>query len=227
MAVDNVITSSDVGFDGNSYTTAVSNDTLTNEDFLKLMLEEMKMQDPTEPMDSDKLLTDTMNMSSIQTNEDLSKGMAALAASNASSSLASAANMIGHLVEDGSIGDDGNPKSYRVDSAESKDGELYLNVSAYEKTVDGLKDSETNELIIYDSDGYVYDGEEKNEDVRVALDSDGRFTFNEDGSLKLLDSDGEIITDEDITSKYVYAGSSAIYSDTQDLIAMSNVTKIQ
>lgn len=42
MAVDNVVTQSATGFDGNSYTTAISNDKLTNDDFLKLMLEEMK-----------------------------------------------------------------------------------------------------------------------------------------------------------------------------------------
>ena len=43
MAVDNVVVSSSTGVDGNSYTTAISNDTLTNEDFLELLLEEMKI----------------------------------------------------------------------------------------------------------------------------------------------------------------------------------------
>ena len=33
MAVDNVTTQSAVGIDGNKYTTSVSNDTLTNNDF--------------------------------------------------------------------------------------------------------------------------------------------------------------------------------------------------
>ena len=227
MAVDGVVTQSVKGVDGNSYTDKISNDQLTNDDFLKLMLQEMKMQDPTKPMDTQALMDSTMQMSSIQANQDLSQGMASLIASNASSSLTNAANMIGHTVENGTIGDDGLPKSYRVDSAESKDGELYLNVSVYEKTVDGLKDPETNALVIYDSEGYVYDDGEKNEDVRVALDTKGRFTFNDDGSLKLLDTDGDVITDEDITSKYAYAGSSAIYSDIQELMAMTKVTKIQ
>ena len=38
----NVQVNSSVGVDGNSYTTAVSNDKLTNDDFLKLMIQELK-----------------------------------------------------------------------------------------------------------------------------------------------------------------------------------------
>ena len=36
---------------GNKYTQSVSNDSLTTNDFLKLMIEELKLQDPTKPMD--------------------------------------------------------------------------------------------------------------------------------------------------------------------------------
>ena len=50
--LSDVVVNSQTGIDGNSYTTAISNDKLTNDDFLKLLLEEMKMQDPTNPMDS-------------------------------------------------------------------------------------------------------------------------------------------------------------------------------
>ena len=38
---------SSVGIDGNSYTTAISNDKLSNDDFLKLMIQELTLQDPT------------------------------------------------------------------------------------------------------------------------------------------------------------------------------------
>ena len=68
MATDNIAITGSTGVDGNSYTTAVSNDKLTNEDFLNLMLEEMKMQDPTSPMDSSSMLSSQMQMSSIETN---------------------------------------------------------------------------------------------------------------------------------------------------------------
>ncbi|MDZ7819063.1 MAG: flagellar hook capping FlgD N-terminal domain-containing protein [Aliarcobacter sp.] len=49
---DNIQVNSSVGIDGNSYTSAISNDQLTNDDFLKLMIQELKLQDPTKPMDS-------------------------------------------------------------------------------------------------------------------------------------------------------------------------------
>ena len=41
---------------GNKYTQSVSNDQLTTNDFLKLMIEELKLQDPTKPMDSDNVV---------------------------------------------------------------------------------------------------------------------------------------------------------------------------
>ncbi len=68
MTVDNVKTATSVGADGNSYTTGVSNDKLTNDDFLKLMLTELKYQDPTKPMDSASMMDSQLQMSSIETN---------------------------------------------------------------------------------------------------------------------------------------------------------------
>ena len=45
MAVENVQVNTSTGIDGSSYTSSISNDQLTNADFLKLMIEELKMQD--------------------------------------------------------------------------------------------------------------------------------------------------------------------------------------
>jgi len=126
MAVDDVVVNSSVGVDGNSYTTAISNDKLTNDDFLKLLLEEMKMQDPTKPMDSKALMDSQLQMSQIEANNDMSKAMAQLSNSYKTSNLATSANMINHIIEDGQIGDTGSYNSYKVASVKQADGEVTL-----------------------------------------------------------------------------------------------------
>ena len=226
MAVDNVITNSAVGLDGNSYTSNVSNDQLTNEDFLTLMMEEMKMQDPTKPMDSAALMDSQLQMSTIQSNLDMSEAMMALQASYGASALSTAASMIGHVVEDGSLDDSGILKSYKVETVENRDGELFVNARQMVGMTDVLQDSSTEELIMYDSDGFIYDGETKT-DNRVSLDYEGRFEFNEDGTLKLLDQDGNVETDTAITEKYLFAGSSVRYAETQSIIAMSSILEVR
>ena len=223
MAIDSVITKSQTGVDGNSYTSSVSNDTLTNQDFLKLMIEQMKMQDPTKPMDSKELMDSQLQMSSIQANTDMSKAMLSLQSSYANASLSTSAAMIGHIVENGTMGDDGYLKSYQVNSVESRDGELSLNVRQMIGIVDGIKDKESNEAVQYDSLGVL----SNNPDIKVVLDNQKRFTFNEDGTVKLANvSDNEIITDPDITNKYAYAGYKPQYSEDIENISMASVTKI-
>ncbi len=115
---------------GNSYTTAVSNDTLTNSDFLTLMLEELRQQDPTEPTDTNSMLEMQMQMSNIETNTQTIKAMESLQNSFAQMSLANASNMIGKVVETGEISDTGIIKGWQVSAIESIDGGLY--VTGYE-----------------------------------------------------------------------------------------------
>merc|ERR1711879_380645 len=90
-------------------------DGLTNEDFLKLMLEELKLQDPTKPMDSASMLDSQMQMSSIQTNLSTIEAMESLQNSFSQMALASATDVIGRIVEDGNMGQDGNPKSFQIE----------------------------------------------------------------------------------------------------------------
>lgn len=226
MAVDSVITQSAKGVDGNTYTTAVSNDQLTNADFLKLMLQEMKQQDPTKPMDSDKLMESQLKMSTIQSNMDMSKSLAALQQSYAASSLATASNMIGHVVEDGSTDDKGSVKSFKVETIENKDGKLYANARQITGMKDGLADSQTKQLVMYDADGYIYDGDTKT-NYRVALDANKRFVYNDDKTLKILDSNNNVVTNKAITSKYVYGGSSALYADNTTNMPLSNIQEVR
>ena len=146
MAVDDVVVNSSVGVDGNSYTTSISNDKLTNDDFLKLLLEEMKMQDPTKPMDSKELMDSQLQMSQIEANNDMSKAMKELSYSYKASNLATSANMINHVIENGQIDDSGSAYSYKVASVKQENGEVLL---------------QANKITGYDSqtDTYTYDKE--------------------------------------------------------------------
>ena len=113
--------------DGIRYTTKEDQNSLSNDDFLELMLEEMKQQDPTKPMDSAALMDSQLQMSTIQANQDMSKSMTALQASYANSALATATNIIGHLAENGDIRPDGMLKSYKIETVENIDGKLFAN----------------------------------------------------------------------------------------------------
>jgi flagellar basal-body rod modification protein FlgD len=226
MAVDNVVTASATGIDGNSYTTSVSNDQLTNDDFLKLMLEEMKQQDPTKPMDSAALMDSTLQMSQIDSNTQMTASMNAMSESYKASALATSANMLGKIVEDGSLTSDGIMRSYSVETVETKDGEIFLNSRELVGIVDGLKDSTTDQLVMYDANGNILEGDTVT-GYKVSLDYDGRFTYNEDGSLKILDTNNELVTDEAITSKYLFAGSSVRYAEETTLMALNSIQQVR
>lgn len=110
--------------DGKRYTTSEDPNKLTNDDFLELMLEELKLQDPTKPMDSASMLDSQMQMSGIETNLATIEAMKSLQESFAQMNLSSATNIIGRIVEDGNMGDDGNNKSYQISFVESVDGKV-------------------------------------------------------------------------------------------------------
>jgi flagellar basal-body rod modification protein FlgD len=126
MAVDSVQIDSAVGLDGNSYTTSISNDQLTNEDFLQLLLTELQYQDPTKPMDSQAMMDSQLQMSTIEANLKMAESMEALTASYAQTNLATSASMIDHVIENGEMSDDGTPKQFVVSSVESQNGDIYL-----------------------------------------------------------------------------------------------------
>jgi flagellar basal-body rod modification protein FlgD len=228
MAVENAIVNSTTDVSGNSYTTAVSNDTLTNNDFLTLMLEEMKQQDPTKPMDSNALLDSQLQMSQIQTNADMANAMEELTASYQASNISTAAGLIGIVVETGELGEDGIVKSYKVETAESIDGSMYLNTRQMIGLTDNLAmvEGESTTAIEYDSEGYLYE-EGTRLDIRVQLGNDGRFAFNDDTTIKLLDADGELVTDTSTIEKYKHNGTSIEYSPDVIAIPLSGISKIR
>ncbi|RXJ56253.1 flagellar hook assembly protein FlgD [Candidatus Marinarcus aquaticus] len=126
MAVDTV--NSEVGVDknGNPYTKAISNDKLTNEDFLQLMLQELKLQDPTKPMDSTQMMDSQLQMSTLETNMATIDAMKSLQSSFAQTALSSASNIIGQIIETGEMSEAGVQKQFKVNSVEIINGTLYM-----------------------------------------------------------------------------------------------------
>jgi flagellar basal-body rod modification protein FlgD len=224
-ALDDVQVQSVVGVDGNSYTTSISNDKLTNDDFLKLMLEEMRMQDPTDPMDSSALMDSQLKMSTIQANVDMATAMTQLQASYANSALSNAANLVGRVVEDGQINDEGLLKSYKVQTVQNIDGELYVNANEMIGYMDTLYNSVDETYVLYDANGKLYNNDGSEIGLNIKME-DGRFVLDSNDNITLLDSEGDEITDSDITSKYVYGGETIEYSDELQTLQVANIQKI-
>ena len=158
-SVDSVNVNTATTATGQSYTSSISNDGLTNEDFLKLMLEELKLQDPTKPMDSAAMLDTQMQMSTIQTNLSTIEAMKSLQNSFSQMALASATDIIGRIVENGSYGDDGLQKGFSISSVESVDGEIVakgFQVIGYDSESGKLILSEEQSTIKYNNITKIY-----------------------------------------------------------------------
>lgn len=222
MAVENVTVNTSTGADGNAYTSSVSNDQLTNNDFLRLMIEELKMQDPTKPMDSQQMLSTQMQMSSINTNLQTIETMQYLADSFRQSNLSNAATVIGKNIEDGNVGENGVNKAYTVRSVENIDGEVMVKAQQILYIEDQVKDKD-GEYIYYNVKGEILDSEGKPTGNKVALESAGKVIIGEDGNPVILDENNEIIKD----SGYTTDGSvMPVYSDQLVSIPFSSITKI-
>jgi len=84
-------------------TAAVANKTaLGKDDFLTLLLVELQHQDPTEPMDSEKILSQTSQLATLEASENTNKALANLAASLGSSQQFSTIAAIGKTADLGS-----------------------------------------------------------------------------------------------------------------------------
>jgi flagellar basal-body rod modification protein FlgD len=74
---------------------------LGGEEFLKMFLTELKYQDPTEPMDNEKILEQTSQLSMLETNENLQTSLKSMATALASSSNFSVISAIGKTANTG------------------------------------------------------------------------------------------------------------------------------
>ena len=227
MAIDSVEVSSSIGIDGNSYTSSVSNDELTNEDFLTLMITELSLQDPTSPVDSASMLDTQMQMSTIETNQQTIAAMESLTNSFTQSALSSAANVIGQNIEDGNVSESGVNKAYTVSSVESVDGDIQVRAQEILYLENKIAfvdpdDSSNSGIIDYDVSGNILDSSGQTTNMKLALNSPGD-PIIKDGNLVILDEDNAEVSDHN----YVLSGTSgAVYSDEFTDIPFSQITKI-
>jgi flagellar basal-body rod modification protein FlgD len=83
-------------------TTTNPNSVLGKDDFLKLLLLELKYQDPTAPMDSEKILTQTSQLATLESTEKTNKALETLASSLTASLQYSGISAIGKIADTGS-----------------------------------------------------------------------------------------------------------------------------
>lgn len=227
MAVDNVTVNKGTGVDGNSYTSSISNDELTNNDFLKLMIQELKLQDPTKPMDSKQMLQTQMQMSTINTNQELAASMKTLQTSFTQSALSNAASVIGRNIEDGNVGENGINKAYTVRSIENVNGEVQVKAQQilfFENRVKltDADDDTKSSLVNYNASGEILDENGEKTGNKIALQEPG-VPLVKDGKLVILDSNNKELSDH----KYSLVGDSVpVFSDQLTSIPFSQVTKI-
>ncbi len=223
----NIEVNSAVGVDGNTYTTAISNDKLTNDDFLKLMIQELKLQDPTKPMDSAQMLSTQMQMSQMNTNQEMIKAMQSMQTAFTQSSLSNASGIIGKNIEDGNIGSSGTSKAYTVRSVESVDGEIQVKAQEMlyledRVVVPNTTDATKSTVVNYNADGEILDSTGKKTGEKIVLTKPG-MPLVSDGKLTVLDANNEKITNH----KYTLAGVTVpVYSDQLTTLPFSNITKI-
>jgi len=151
--ISELATSSSTDAYGNTITTAVSNDELTSEDFITLMLKELELQDPTEPVDSASMMSTQLQLSTLSANTATVDAMEALQVSFENSTLANSASLIGNIIENGDLNDEGINKQYQVSSVEGVEGVIYLSVYELNEYYDLYSFDETldSEAIINES----------------------------------------------------------------------------
>ncbi|MCX6061124.1 MAG: flagellar hook capping protein [Campylobacterales bacterium] len=102
-----------------SSTTTNPNSVLGKDDFLKLLLLELKYQDPTAPMDSEKILSQTSQLATLESAENTNKSLATLATSLAASAQYSGISAIGKIADTGS-------NAITLATGKTSDFELYF-----------------------------------------------------------------------------------------------------
>lgn len=121
--IDAVSLTGSTGLNDTAATTnaAIASDSLDREAFLKLLVAQLKYQDPTKPADTSQMLTQTAQLTMVDRLNEMTK---AFNESAATQRLAVAGTIVGREVSFNDV--DGYPVTARVDSARVTDGSLVL-----------------------------------------------------------------------------------------------------
>lgn len=243
-----VTTSSATDAYGNTYTTAVSNDQLESSDFITLMLTELKLQDPTNTVDSSSMLDTQLQLSTLEASTATVEAMESLQSSFEQSALTSSAAMIGNIVENGDTDDEGNNKQYKVSSVSMNDGTISL--TAYELT--GYYDvyyfdevtsasqvidssNEDSSISLTNSDGTTYSFSTYNKtydelakEISQTTGMTSSMVQNNNGNYQLLVSisNGSSSLSQNNLALTYSQDSATAYSSEAKTIAYNNITKI-
>ncbi len=247
--ISEITTSSATDSYGNSYTTAISgNDALESEDFLTLMLTELSMQDPTDPVDSSSMLDDQLSLQTLETNISLTESMESLSTSFAQSALADSSALIGNIVETSNTDSDGNLLQYKVSSVERSDGSISLTayeitdyydvyyfdeISSSSNTINSENESDT--ITITSSDGtensvstYGKSYADLADDLNSIDGVTASIAQNSNGNYQLVVSSsgvGSSISQNGVNLSYTSDNATA-YNSEAETLAFNSVTKI-
>lgn len=233
---------------GNTYTSAVSTEGLQSEDFLTLMLTELSMQDPTDPVDSASMMNTQLQLSTLEANLATVEAMESLQTSFQQSALSSSSALIGNIVENGETDDDGNLKQYKVSSVEGTDGTILLSaneitgyydvyyfdeVDSASSTIDSSSESDTLTLSNSDGDSYEFSTygktyEELAEEINEIDGMTASVVENNLGNYQLVVSvsnGSSSLTQSGVALAYSEDNATS-YNSESETIAYTSITKI-
>lgn len=142
---------------------------LGNEEFLQLFLTELKYQDPTEPMENEKILTQTSQLSTLESNQAMQDTLEKLATQMGGSNQFSMVSAIGKMANTG------------YDSLNIQDGSSAKFDIYFDEPI------ESGNISIYDSSNRLI----KNIDLSEKVGESGNLNFNWDAT----NSSGSKVTD--------------------------------
>lgn len=189
---------------GNNLATAGAVDTTTvvedktalgKDDFMKLLLVELQYQDPTEPMDTEKILTQTSQLATLEASSNTNQALEDLAASLGNAQQFSTISAIGKTADLGSNAiqhDEGSVSSF----------EMYF-----------PEDIASGTIQILDSDG----NEVSTMDITKQEDADGNLLDKRDAGVYQFDWDGELSDGSLADSGIYYITASYTNSESDSL----------